>query len=74
MGKESMECTIHTWESFQNDTNFTTNKLLHMEYSEELIADLLQEWKSKGYTDSIIIDHGLLFASNDNKYFSLRVV
>jgi len=42
-----------------------------MEYSEDLIADLLKEWKSKGYTDTIIIDHGLLFAINQGKYFSL---
>ena len=41
-----------------------------MEYSEELIADLLQEWDSKGYADNIIIDHGLLFAVNQEKYFS----
>ena len=42
-----------------------------MEYAEDLIADLLKEWKSKGYTDTIIIDHGLLFAINQGKYFSL---
>jgi hypothetical protein len=45
-----------------------------MEYSEELIADLLQDWKSKGYTDTIIIDHGFLFAVNLQKYFPLSMM
>ena len=45
-----------------------------MEYSEELIADLLQEWKGKGYTDTIIIDHGLLYAVNKKEYFPLTMV
>jgi hypothetical protein len=45
-----------------------------MEYSEDLIADLLQEWKCKGYSDTIIIDHGLLFALNKGEYFSLTVM
>ena len=49
-------------------------KLNHMEYSEELIADLLQEWKSKGYIDNIIIDHGLLFAVNQAKYFTVTAM
>jgi|GEM_PF-4006075 len=45
-----------------------------MEYSEELIADLLKDWRSKGYTDTIIIDHGLLFAINLEKYFPLSLM
>ena len=45
-----------------------------MEYSEDLIAKLLQEWKGQGYTDTIIVDHGLLLAINRKEYFSLSVV
>ncbi len=42
-----------------------------MEYAESLIADLMQEWKSQGYTDIIIIDHGLLYALYEGKYFAV---
>jgi hypothetical protein len=45
-----------------------------MEYSEELIANLLQEWKGKGYTDTIIIDHGFLYAINEKEYFALSMM
>ena len=45
-----------------------------MEYSEDLIADLLQDWKSKGYTDTIIIDHGFLYALNEKEYFALSMM
>ena len=45
-----------------------------MEYSEDLIADLLKEWKIQGYTDTIIIDHGLLFALNERKYFAATMM
>ena|SRR5215510_5460070 len=43
----------------------------HMEYSEELISNLLQELRSKGYTDTVIIDHGMLFAINQSEYYPL---
>ncbi len=49
-------------------------KLKYMEYSKDLIADLLQEWKGKGYTDTIIVDHGLLFALNEEKYFAVTMM
>jgi len=42
-----------------------------MEYSEDLVAKLLQEWKDQGYTDTIIVDHGLLLALNRKEYFSV---
>ena len=42
-----------------------------MDYSEDLIADLMQEWKGQGYTDIVIIDHGLLYAINERKYFAV---
>ena len=45
-----------------------------MEYSEELIATFLQDWKSKGYTDTIIIDHGLLLALNQEQYFPVSLM
>ena len=45
-----------------------------MEYSEKLIADLVQEWKVQGYTDMIIIDHGLLYAVNERKYFAVTMM
>ena len=45
-----------------------------MEYSEEVIADLLQDWRSKGYTDTIIIDHGFLYALNEKEYFALSMM
>ena len=40
-----------------------------MEYSEDLVAKLLQEWKDQGYTDTIVVDHGLLLALNRKEYF-----
>ena len=42
-----------------------------MAYSEELIADLMQQWKYQGYTDIIFIDHRLLYAVNERKYFTI---
>jgi len=45
-----------------------------MDYSEEAISTLMQEWKSSGYTDTVIIDDGLLFALDKTEYFSLSVV
>ena len=45
-----------------------------MEYSEELISTLLQEWKSRGYTDTIIIEDGLLFSLNEQVHFPLSAM
>jgi hypothetical protein len=45
-----------------------------MEYSEELISTLLQEWKSRGYTDIIVVDHGLLLSLDREEYFPLSVM
>jgi hypothetical protein len=45
-----------------------------MEYAEGLIADLIQEWKCQGYTDIIIIDHGLLYALYEGKYFAVSMM
>ena len=42
-----------------------------MQYSEGLLSDILQEWKCQGYTDIIIIDHGLLYALYEGKYFAV---
>jgi hypothetical protein len=45
-----------------------------MEYSKGLIADILQVRKYQGYTDIIIIDHGLLYAVNERKYFAITKI
>jgi hypothetical protein len=45
-----------------------------MGYSESLIADLMQEWISQGYTDVVIINHGLLYAINERKYFAVTMM
>ena len=45
-----------------------------MEYSEELISNILQEWKYQGYTDTIIIEHGFLYALNEKEYFTLSTI
>jgi hypothetical protein len=42
-----------------------------MQYSEEGIANILRKWKLLGYTDTIIIDHGLLFSVNQSLHFAL---
>ena len=44
-----------------------------MEYSEALISNVLQQWRDKGYTDTIIVDHGMLFALNSEKYFPVQL-
>ena len=45
-----------------------------MEYSEEHIAEILQQWKTAGYTDTIIVDHGLLLAINSGEYFAVKTI
>ena len=45
-----------------------------MEYSEGLLTDILQLWKAQGYTDVIIIDHGLLYAVYEGKYFAVTMM
>jgi len=43
-----------------------------MDHSKDLIADLLDECKGKRHTDTIIVDHELLFALNQETYFALQ--
>jgi hypothetical protein len=57
-----------------NDIKSKQLKKKFMEYSEELISTLLREWKSRGYTDIIVVDHGLLFSLNREQYFSMSVM
>ena len=45
-----------------------------MEYSEEVISEILQDWKNKGYTDTIIVEQGLLLALNHEEYFPVSRV
>src|SRR6476659_158353 len=45
-----------------------------MEYSEDLISSILQQWKDQGYTDTVIVDHGMLFALNREKYFPVQLM
>lgn len=40
-----------------------------MEYSEEAIEKILADWKSEGYTDTIVIDHGMFYATETKEYF-----
>jgi hypothetical protein len=35
-----------------------------MEYSEDIVNELLQKWKDQGYTDTIIVENGRLLARN----------
>jgi hypothetical protein len=45
-----------------------------MQYSEDMIANLLHQWKILGYTDTIIVDHGLLFSVNQSLYYTLSAM
>ena len=45
-----------------------------MEYSEDLISNILQQWKDHGYTDTVIVDHGMLFALNHRRGLQGRTV
>jgi hypothetical protein len=56
--------------------NIAKVKSLKIEYMEDfdsLISKLSQDWRGKGYTDTIIVEHGFLFAINRGEYFSVRM-
>jgi len=45
-----------------------------MEHVEESISGLLLKWRLKGYTDTIIVDEGKLFAISRGEYFTLSAM
>ena len=45
-----------------------------MEHIQEPISELLLEWRCKGYTDTVIVDQGKLFAVDRDEYFTLSVM
>src|SRR6478752_410234 len=45
-----------------------------MEYSQDAIAEVIKDWRSRGYIDTIVVDHGLLYALDHEEYFSVMMM
>jgi hypothetical protein len=56
-----------------NFTSIIHLKLKYMERMDDLVSKFLQKWKRKGYTDTIIVEDGLLLALNRGEYFPVSM-